>query len=317
MRAFFLTSLLLACSLIGEAQKKLGLTYRADSSMRSFSVIMVMEDNAAEKAGVKPGDQIFAINGKKLWGRTLDEIASLFINTPAPYQLNIRRVKETSLSIKVDTISISISPETFLSNKCISGDCTNGTGRLKDLQTEEVFAGSFINGVFTKGTVYYKSGRIKFSGTFKDGKLDGPGGRSYYDRDGEASKGSGTFTMGVVTNGEFRSADGKTFSRGTFNAKGLPHGKDFYYTNDKFTYRGDMVDGQATGYAKSMTWQQGNYEGPVIKGQPEGKGQWNYQGRSYKGRWEKGMKQGNFNVIEKTGAGRYHHVYRYVNDVQR
>ena len=313
--------LAIACSmfLISVAQKKgIGITFRADSSAKGFAVLRVLKGNAADLAGMLDGDKLLEINGQPLWGRSTDAVADLLANTPGPYTLKLRRDKETSFSVTSETVTLSISAQVLNTRTCISGDCNNGFGKLKELVSNQLYEGDFVNGELVKGRVYYTSGRVRFEGTFKNEKLDGPNCKFYWNRDGsEALAAMGTFKDGIIANGRYWSENGKVFLSGTFDEKGKLHGKHVVQQVDKVKYEGEMAHGEMVGDAKDYSWQQGNYSGPLQVGKPHGKGTWYYQGRRYKGKWVDGKKQGEFKVREKTAYGSYNHVYFFDNDVQR
>ena len=65
-----------------------------------------------------------------------------------------------------------------------------------------------------------------------------------------------------------------------------------------------------------MSWEGGDYTGPVVKGLPEGKGKLVTYNTTFKGAWVAGKREGKFTSVMKDGhGGRYDHVIYYRNGV--
>lgn len=324
-----LTLLLALSALTGFSQdslktpsKGIGVQYRTDTANQSFVITRVFTGNAGADAGLREGDIMVAIDKQPLWPMSAEARARAMRGGEKgePYVLTIKRELLTSLGTKEQMKEVQMTPRLIVTETCIAGDCRNGQGKLMDNASGEAREGTFVNGEIVSGKVYYRSGRIRLEGTFKNKLLDGPNCVSYHDREYQASNlpihRKGQFTAGILRSGRIYSADGTSQLTGTFDEQGLPHGKGFIIHRTGFSYEGDVVHGEMTGNAKSMTYQEGNYEGPVVKGKPEGKGVWYWSGRKHKGKFANGLMEGQFQVTERAGTAKYHRVYRYRNGVQ-
>ena len=303
--------------------KGIGVRYKLDTPRQAVVVTSVLTSNAAAEAGLRDNDILLAINGAPLWPMSTEERSKALRGgaNGEPYKMKIERTLITSLGNKQQIKEVTITPRDIETKTCLSGDCKNGHGKMINNNAGISWEGKFVNGDFVQGKTYFKSRRIRSEGSFKNGLIDGPDCTTYYDSEYNASRypyhKKGMFIAGILRHGTIFSPDGESLTRGTFDEKGLPHGKDIYIKKPKFTYEGEVVHGELTGHAESMTYQNGNYEGPVVKGKPEGKGTWYFSGRKHKGKFVNGLMEGQFQVTENTGMGKYHRVYQYRGGVQQ
>lgn len=302
--------------------KGIGIQYRTDTANQSFVITRVFAGNAGADAGLREGDILVAINQQPLWPMSAEarSLAMRGGEKGGPYTLTVKRELLTSLGTKEQLKEVQVAPRLIVTETCVTGDCKNGQGKLLDNASGEAKEGRFVNGDLVAGKIYYRSGRIRAEGTFKNRLLEGSDCVTYYDSEYQSGRipvhRKGQFTAGILRTGRIFSADGTSQLIGTFDEKGVPHGKGFVIRRPGFSYEGDVVHGELTGQAKSMTYQEGNYEGPVVKGKPEGKGIWYWSGRKHKGKFVNGLMEGQFQVTEKAGTAKYHRVYQYRNGVQ-
>lgn len=239
---------------------------------------------------------------------------NLYVTDPQTYQL----VKPIFCS--QDDNWIDKKPAGQITNetkKCISGNCSNGTGKLEIDNSEGhiSYNGSFTNDMYNGQGIIIVKDKYKYSGSFKDGKMDGKGILTSLD--------SGFVYTGEFKNdyregtGTFVYKDGKK-SIGIWNGNRLWTGKGYlilglnesyfgevkenkpdgqgicsYANAEKFTgtfSKGNPVTGN--GYFLSLQ-EKGTYHGDLKNGQPDGYGEMaEFDGWLYKGFWANGKRNG-------------------------
>ena len=319
MRIFALTVIIyfFAGNTVLNAQnnKGIGINFNRNAATGIDTVAVVYAGNAAADAGIRVGDGLLAVGKSDLSQLSTGEVIALLKGGPdgAGYNLKIIRKIQTTLGEKLKEMELQITPREVLAQACLSGDCKNGTGNLMHNATGIRMEGAFTEGNFTKGKVYYKSGRLWMDGTFVSRKMNGVC-TDYYDQPGSPVASKGRFENGVLRDGISSSADGKTVKEGIFDEDEILHGDNVSIKLPGFSYHGNMVHGKMTGETTRMTMEGGHYSGPVINGKADGKGKLVVGKTTYKGTWRDGKREGKFRVINKMG-GTFETVNQYENGI--
>lgn len=161
-----------------------------------------------------------------------------------------------------------------LAQKCIEGDCING-----------------------RGTFLYASG-AKYTGDFKNGKIDGTGVLEYTDGRKYIGEWKENKRQGK---GRLYSEEGTYF--GEFNSGEINgEGEISYKNGDK--YVGQWVNGKQHGQGTFYYKSGDKYEGEFKDGEFSGLGTMFYQqdGSKYVGQWQNGKRHGEGTLFTSTGA---------------
>lgn len=206
-------------------------------------------------------------------------------------------------------------------NKCVSGDCKNGYGKII-YSTGNTYEGNFVNVLANgKGKATYANGSI-YEGDFVNGKPEGKGiftitnGEVYIGQFANgAYNGKGKLTY---VNGNFYDGDwvkGNKEGQGTFAFK---TGEIYVgqFANNKYngrgklklpsgeTYEGDWVNDKRHGKGEN-TFPTGDvYDGDYVDNKNEGQGTYTSKnGSYYTGEWKNNKQNGygkEFNNVTKT-----------------
>jgi hypothetical protein len=149
-------------------------------------------------------------------------------------------------------------------NKCVSGDCVNGKGKMV-YSNGNIYEGDFVSGKPEgHGTTNFANGSI-YTGQFSNGRTDGQG--------------------------VFKMKDGAIYS-GQFS-QGLYHGKGKYNFPDGGIYDGNWVNGIREGQGKMTFADGGIYDGSWVNGKREGQGTYTTKdGSYYSGEWKNNKANG-------------------------
>ena len=295
----------------------IGTEINFDSAKHQYFLAKVYPGNPGAAAGLRAHDYILFIDDKPISSLIIEDVSLLLRggSTGQPYKLTIERLIKTSLGSSIKRLDLDVVPGAILAETCLSGDCKNGDGKLINNQTKIIYEGSFKNGDFTKGKIYYASGRLSKEGTFVNGKMEGKGKR-YWDTAGSILSVEGDFVAGMLKSGHYYSKNGKVHWEGNFDENNELHGSKCRFEKANFYYYGDMVHGKMTGEAEEMSYKNGVYSGPVVNGKPEGKGTYKDNVSKvgydlYKGDFRNGLMEGKFRKLKKSKSGNYEDIIYY------
>lgn len=309
------------------AQKSLGFVFNKDNFKR---VNFIFKKSPSDLAGMMPGDSITKINGDPLFQENVDEFMAYLRNFPDVVEFEVYRAGSTK------RITVTKAEVTSFINKCVEGDCTNGTGIINSntfsyegsfsegkkngtgvlyLNNGNVYSGEFFNDVAEgKGKITFPNGNV-YNGKFSNGSAVGRGRMKYANGDkyeGEFSdfKRQGNGILLYISGAEYE---------GNF-ANDMRFGPGKMTQADHFVYEGMFANDLYEGQGK-MIYPEGHiYEGNFKKGLPDGPGKMTYaNGDKYEGLytdWEKTGKgkywfqsgqfyEGEFKADRKNGYGKY------------
>lgn len=249
--------LIITCAFFvkGNAQKSLGIVFHKNYFNQ---VVFVYKKGPADIAGILPGDRVARINGKEMTSSQREGFVEYLRALPDDVVLEVYR----NGSLK--TISIKKEEAANFVNKCVEGDCINGTGIFNS-------GGSSYQGQFTDGkrngtgTYYFTNGDV-YTGQIKNDVIEGKGNlkNSNMEYEGEfannAYEGSGKITL---SNGDFLTA---VFS----NNKIIGTAKMVYKNGD--TYEGAYENYKRNGFGILKYASGGVYEGNFVDNSRHGKG---------------------------------------------
>jgi tetratricopeptide (TPR) repeat protein len=158
-------------------------------------------------------------------------------------------------------------------NKCVSGDCVNGRGKM----------------VYSNGNIY--------EGDFVNGKAEGHGTSNFADRATYTGQYSKDLFHGK---GKYNYPDGSVYDGNWVNGKIEGRGK--YFNSNGTTSEGDYVNGKAHGKGKLVNSKGDIYEGDWVNGLAEGQGIFKLKdGRIYTGQFYKDNFHGKGKIIYADG----------------
>lgn len=258
-------------------RKSVGIIF---DSVPPSRILIVAKRGPADKAGLKPGDEIVKIDGQAIpankefvnFVRSLDDREHIF---------EVLRDRESK------TFRIQKADLTSFTQKCISGDCRNGKGAFVYANFdyyEGVFKNSLRNG---QGLLELSDGR-KYRGGFKNNHFFGEG----MLRNPDGSSFMGTFdTVPVTGSGMLFFPNGTRYYGQIENRKFTGEG-EYWYANGS-QYAGEFVNGLREGRG-TMIWVNGDrYTGDFKNNRMTGTGEYLFKdGRYYSGDFVDGIKQG-------------------------
>lgn len=260
-----------------QVQKSIGVIF---DSMPSSRIRIVAKGGPADKAGLKPGDEVVKIDGNAItankefvnYVRSLDDQEHVF---------EVLRNKEVK-PFKIRKADIS-----SFTQKCITGNCKNGEGAFV-YGNFDYYEGTFKNGLRNGRGVLFTNDGGRYRGGFKndayfgEGMLVNPDGSSF----------TGTFdTLPVNGSGMLFFANGSKYYGSLSNKKFTGEGEYWYASGNQ--YAGEFVNGEREGRG-TMIWVSGDkYTGDFRKNKITGTGEYQFKdGRFYSGDFVDGKKQG-------------------------
>jgi len=251
MKCFVSFVICIVCTIHVYSQPSFGFTYRP--LMEGVEVLKVFKNGPAEKAGLKAGDIITSVNNIRLDTLKAVKQTEVLLNAPVNSVFIIGEFggdNGHSEVYKKGKISITKVDKTLFLNKCLEGNCADGTGTYIDLNGA-VYTGSFKKSkkegvgklVTTNGSTY--------DGNWKDDKKDG--------------KGNYTNKSSVPDHSQNWNYDGE-WSNDKMDGKG----KFIYW--DGSVYTGDVKDNLREGKGILVLKDGDVYEGDWKKDMLNGKG---------------------------------------------
>lgn len=253
------TLLLLFSYLYGTAQTSTigaGFLIGRKKDEKFIIVEKVIAGGPAWKAGIKPGDVLYAVDDVSTEGKTSSEVVQMIKG-------NAGMVRILTVGNDRHKVSVAIAE---IKGSCLSGNCINGEGKYFDVDSStytghflnskyhgrgkleltngERYEGSFADGKFRgKGVYYFKTGS-KYEGNWENGKRNGHGilyytgkNNSYYDGSWKDDKAEGQ--------GKLVYEDGSVLISNFINNKGS--GKSTYRFKNNTFFEGTIEADRFTG----------------------------------------------------------------------
>lgn len=231
------------------AQPSFGFTYSYDFD--GVMVDVVFKNGPAEKAGIRHGDIILMVNDTVLRTIPKERIANVFATAPLTSKFQLGYIGEDEEVYRGEKVIITKEERNNFLNKCLEGNCTNGTGKHLDLQGA-VYEGQFKNGKRNGKGKCTEANGVVYEGEWKENKREGYGKAFYkvkgYDFANKSWSYEGTWKNDVM------------------------NGKGTYVAGDGSYYTGDMKDNKFEGNGRMLLKDSTVYEGEWKDNALNGKG---------------------------------------------
>lgn len=252
------------------AQLSFGFTYNLFSD--GADVETVFKNSPAEKAGLKPGDIILMVNDSALRKMTKERVANIFATAPVASKFLLGYIGEDDELYRGKTISITKEQRSSFLNKCLEGNCINGTGKHIDLEGT-VYEGSFKNGKRNGKGKSVAANNVVYDGEWKENKREGSGTASYkvkgYDFANKNFTYDGTWKNDMMDGtGKYVFGDGSYYMGQVKENKF--EGKGQMLLKDSTIYLGEWKDNTINGKGRVFTKSGDIKEGTFVNGKLEG-----------------------------------------------
>lgn len=243
---------LLAILLLLAADKMMGQLSFGFSYKYMFEgveVETVFKNGPADKAGIKPGDLILSVNDSILRIVKNERMGQIFLNAPVTSKFQLGYIGEDEEVYRGKTVSITKEDRKNFLNKCLEGNCINGTGKHIDMEGA-VYEGRFKNGKRDGLGRCTAANGVEYDGEWKDNKREGNGKAEYKVR-------------GFDFAGRNWSYEG-TWKQDSIHGKGtFAYGNGYSYTGE---VKNNKLDGKGRKVLKDSTVYEGEWKDNALNG---------------------------------------------------
>ncbi|MES2848620.1 MAG: PDZ domain-containing protein [Bacteroidota bacterium] len=271
MKKLLAVLLLLATTKV-MGQLSFGFSYKY--MFEGVEVETVFKNGPADKAGIKPGDLILSVNDSILRMVKNERMGQIFLNAPVTSKFQLGYIGEDEEVYRGKTVSITKEDRITFLNKCLEGNCINGTGKHIDMEGS-VYEGNFKNGKRNGKGKCTAANSLVYDGEWKDGKRDGIGKAVYkvkgYDFGGRNWSYEGSWKKDSIDgNGTYMFGDGSYYTGEVHDNNRV--GKGRMVLKDSTAYegqwKGNALNGEGTisfknGDKHTGTFVNSKLEGPV------------------------------------------------------
>jgi hypothetical protein len=288
MKPLFTTLLILALlvsSLAQQSYEGSGLRLVVKEGAQHPQIEALVLNSPAARTNLRPGETIYAIDGKSAAGLSAKEAEAL-INGPAGKK-TVLTVGETRREVTIVNAEIR--------GYCLEGDCENGAGVYAEIDGSR-YEGQFVKGRFEgEGKVFFGE-ELDYAGQFRNGLRHGRGkvqaNGHVYEGEWVDGRPEGEFTIAFANGNRYQGQ----FSKGKPNGYGV-----MTYPNGQ-RYEGQWRDGART-EGKYFWSDTEYYEGPFDASGRTGFGKYYYpNGIRYEGMWQSGEMSGPGKLVFPDGA---------------
>lgn len=235
----------------GHLQAQLSFGFSYTPLFDGVEVGVVFKNSPADKAGLKTGDLILAVNDSVLRVIGKERVAQVFATAPITSTFQLGYIGEDDEVYRGNIVTITKEERSNFLNKCLEGNCINGNGKHIDMEGT-IYEGSFKNGKRNGQGKSTAANGLLYEGEWKDNKKDGKGKATY------AVKGYDFANRNWSYEG--------TWKKDSIDGKGL------YIYGDGSYYIGEVKDNKREGKGRAVLKDSTVYEGEWRANALNGKG---------------------------------------------
>jgi hypothetical protein len=252
------------------AQLSFGFTYTY--ALEGVEVEVVFKNSPAEKAGIKEGDLILLVNDTAMRMVPKERLANVFATAPVTSKFLLGYYGEDYEVYRGKTVTIIKEERSNFLNKCLEGNCINGTGKHIDMEGT-VYEGSFKNSKRNGKGKSIAANNVLYDGEWKDNKRDGIGKAAYkvkgYDYSNKSWSYEGAWKNDMMEGtGKYVFGDGSYYTgqvkENKFEGKGL------MYLKDSTLYEGEWKNSELNGSGIMIKKNGDTYTGTFVNNKLEG-----------------------------------------------